>query len=549
MKKKFSIVPIMKKIAPVLILSIFLLPLTARAEIKAGSVELTPFAGYNFFEKRQNLVNRPVYGGRIGYNFTENFGIEAAGEFMQTRVDDKSTPFDREGKFTAPIDSVKIYMYHLDLVYHFMSDGNFNPFISAGYGAANYNPKINSRNMSIIDFGVGAKYWLGDNVALRLDLRDNMVYDDQINNLQATLGIVFAFGGEKKVVSAVRSASSASEVADTTPPRVLFTTPANRDSNVYVNQKINIGFSEDMDLGTVNADTVIVKQGSTTVAGTVLPTASTATFTPSSNLEKGKTYTATVTTGVKDPAGNKMASNYEWGFTTGQAADITPPTVSFTSPADGDKTAPVRQNVSVAFSEAMDPATLNSDTFVVMQEKNIVSGKVTSAASNATFTTTRDFEKGKPYTATVTTGAKDLAGNPLARNYVWHFTAYSAPKVVALLATLQNSHFEFNSSAISEDGKTILYNNIKALKADPKMKLHVSGYTSASGTVEYNQKLSERRAAAVKDYLVKVGGIDGSRITTVGYGEAHPARYEADPSNKLSPAALANMRVIVEIIE
>ena len=73
MKKKFSMVPIIKKVAPVLLLSIFLLPLTARAEIKAGSIELSPFVGYNFFEKRQNLENSPVYGGRIGYNFTNHF--------------------------------------------------------------------------------------------------------------------------------------------------------------------------------------------------------------------------------------------------------------------------------------------------------------------------------------------------------------------------------------------------------------------------------------------------------------------------------------------
>ena len=58
MKKKFSMDPIIKKVTPVLLLSIFLLPLTARAEIRAGSVELSPFAGYNLFEKRQNLENR-----------------------------------------------------------------------------------------------------------------------------------------------------------------------------------------------------------------------------------------------------------------------------------------------------------------------------------------------------------------------------------------------------------------------------------------------------------------------------------------------------------
>src|SRR6185369_15282694 len=175
--------------------------------------------------------------------------------------------------------------------------------------------------------------------------------------------------------------------------------------------------------------------------------------------------------------------------------------------------------------------------------------KVTSSASNATFTPAKDFEKGKVYTATVTTGAMDLAGNALAHAYVWNFTAYSTPKVVGVLATLDNSHFDFDSVEIEENGKTILNGNIKALKDNPAMKIRIAGYTSAAGSEEYNQNLSERRAEAVKEYLVKTGGIDGSRLTTIGYGKKSPAKYEANPADKLSAAALANMRVVIEVIE
>ena len=55
---------------------IFLLPLSAHSEIRKGSFEVGPFAGYNFFESSQNLENRPVFGLRLGYNFTKHFGIE-----------------------------------------------------------------------------------------------------------------------------------------------------------------------------------------------------------------------------------------------------------------------------------------------------------------------------------------------------------------------------------------------------------------------------------------------------------------------------------------
>jgi outer membrane protein OmpA-like peptidoglycan-associated protein len=231
------------------------------------------------------------------------------------------------------------------------------------------------------------------------------------------------------------------------------------------------------------------------------------------------------------------------------AEDTTAPKVSFTSPGDGATAAPVKQKINVAFSEYMDPATITGATFTLKQGATPVSGRVTSNAATATFTSFKNLEKGRPYTGIITTGARDLAGNALAKDYVWHFTAFASPKVIAVLATLENSHFAFNSAEISEDGKTILKHNVQTLKDDPKMKVLVSGYTSAAGTEEYNQKLSERRAESVKNYLVKTGGIDGKRITTIGYGESHPAKYEADPSDKYSESALANMRVIVEVIE
>ncbi|MGD0585669.1 MAG: OmpA family protein, partial [Oryzomonas sp.] len=188
-------------------------------------------------------------------------------------------------------------------------------------------------------------------------------------------------------------------------------------------------------------------------------------------------------------------------------------------------------------------------TFTLKQDKTPVSGTVTSAASTATFTPARKFEKGKVYTATITTGAKDLAGNALERDYVWRFTAFSGPRVVKVLSTLDNSHFNFDSAEITENGKDLLKHDVAILKADSNMKIRISGYTSAAGSEEYNQKLSERRAAAAKEYLVKTGGIDGKRITTIGYGEKNPAQYEADPSDKNSAAAHANMRVLIEVIE
>jgi OOP family OmpA-OmpF porin len=188
--------------APVLLASVFLLPLSAHAEVKAGSVELTPFVGYNFFETRHNLENAPLVGGRVGYNFTNHLGIEGTWEFMRSYVEDKSPKTYREGQFAVPMNRVNITQFHGNLVYHFMPETSFNPYITAGYGVAHYAPKINNKNMSVINFGAGAKFWVAEHVALRADVRDNMVVDETIHNLETTLGLVLAFGGRSADTSA-----------------------------------------------------------------------------------------------------------------------------------------------------------------------------------------------------------------------------------------------------------------------------------------------------------------------------------------------------------
>ena len=84
--------------------------------------------------------------------------------------------------------------------------------------------------------------------------------------------------------------------------------------------------------------------------------------------------------------------------------------------------------------------------------------------------------------------------------------------------------------------------------ANPNIHVRIAGYTSAAGTTQYNQTLSERRARSVRNYLITEGGIAPNRMTTIGFGKTRPARYEATPSDTDSRAAKANMRVLFEIV-
>ncbi len=122
-----------------------------------------------------------------------------------------------------------------------------------------------------------------------------------------------------------------------------------------------------------------------------------------------------------------------------------------------------------------------------------------------------------------------------------------AEKKVIILA-FEDIHFDFDKATLKPEAKAVLKRNIQMLKDNPNAKVRIAGYTSASGTDVYNQGLSERRAAAVEEYLISEGVITPNRLTTIGYGETDPAMYEAAPKQIYSKEAKANMRVLFEIV-
>ncbi len=119
-----------------------------------------------------------------------------------------------------------------------------------------------------------------------------------------------------------------SSTADTTAPTVSSTNPAISATAVAVNTAITATFSETMTASTISSATFTLNNG---VTGTVIYSGTTATFTPSSNLFYSTKYTATITTGVKDAAGNAMAAPYTWTFTTPAGANFKMPDTNQTT--------------------------------------------------------------------------------------------------------------------------------------------------------------------------------------------------------------------------
>ncbi len=211
-------------------------------------------------------------------------------------------------------------------------------------------------------------------------------------------------------------------------PTVISTVPASGATAVAVNTPISATFSEAMNPATITAATFTVTgPGATPVAGVVTYAGNTATFTPSAALAASTLFTATITTGAKDPAGVPLAANYVWTFTTISP----PPTVVSSIPANAATGVATNTSVSATFSEAMDPTTITGATFTLTGPgATAVAGAVTYAGNTATFTPTAALATSTLFTATITTGAKNLAGVPLAANFVWTFTTTSPPPTV-----------------------------------------------------------------------------------------------------------------------
>lgn len=99
------------------------------------------------------------------------------------------------------------------------------------------------------------------------------------------------------------------------------------------------------------------------------------------------------------------------------------------------------------------------------------------------------------------------------------------------IITLVGVNFDFNKHEVRNDATPILNNAVSVLKENPNVKVEIQGHTDNVGTDEYNQKLSEKRAQAVYDYLVK-NGIAPSRLSTKGFGERNPLRPNDTAANR-----------------
>jgi uncharacterized protein (TIGR03437 family) len=304
---------------------------------------------------------------------------------------------------------------------------------------------------------------------------------------------------------------------NSTLPTVGSTVPGSGALDVPIGNALTATFSEALNPLTVNTATFSLKQGSTPIPGTVRYAGLTATFTPLGNLAPNTLFTATITTGVTDLAGNALASNFIWSFTTGASSG---PAVVSTAPANNAASVTTSTNLTVNFSEPMNPATIGTATFLLQQGTTPVPGTVTYAGLSATFEPANSLAPNTLYTATITARAADLAGITLAANYVWTFTTGSSadqtPVCLANFAVLAGAAIvSTGSSAITGDMGVSQGGSVSGFPPGTLTgTIHVGDSAASQGILDLTAAYTDAASRSVG--AVSVAGDLGGQTLTSG---------------------------------
>ncbi len=218
--------------------------------------------------------------------------------------------------------------------------------------------------------------------------------------------------------------TSANATVDTTRPTVVSVTPANNAANVLSSTAATVQFSERINPLTVTIDTFFLEQQTTNnnyakISGAISISADgrSITFTPDQPLLAGKQYRVRLTSGIQDIAGNAYASStVPSTFTVdavGGVVDSAPPFVTMVTPVDGAVDVHRDAQIVLTFSESLDPDTITTNNFVLLENNTPLSVNITRSSDNRTVMLSRSLPLGADIAVAVTNGARDLAGNPV----------------------------------------------------------------------------------------------------------------------------------------
>lgn len=445
----------------------------AIAANKAETFVLTPFLGGYHFDGTQKIEQNLVYGLKAGYNITNRFGLEGVVE---------------GGKTESSIDEnndVDFMNYRLEALYHMFPENRLVPYLAVGYGGMRVKDDYKTSNGGVFDYGVGAKYFLTDNVALRGDVRQ-LVIDrgPTVYNHEYTLGLGFIFGGAQPVPKAAEPAPAPAP-APPAPTSTLSVSP----------ETVTKGQAATLSWSSQNTTSCTIQPGIGTVntsgSMTVSP-AETSNYSLSCAGQGGSTSSAAKVT-VTQPAPPPVLDADKDGV-----------------PDDLDKC----PNTPAGVKVDKDGCPLDADKDGVA-----------------------DYLDKCPDTPV---GVKvDKDGCPLDsdRDGVLDYLdkcpdTPAGDKVDAKGCTIpvelpcQDIKLDIEFDTNKADVKPAYHDELKkvgdTLKKYPGATAVIEGHTDSVGSDKANLKLSERRANSVRTYIIDKFGIEPGRLSAKGYGESKP---------------------------
>lgn len=206
-----------------------------------------------------------------------------------------------------------------------------------------------------------------------------------------------------------------------------------------VNGSVSATFSEAIASSSVTPQSfTLTPAGGSAVGATFTSTGTTITLRPVADLAYETVHTARLTTAIADLAGNRLAAEYAWTFTTEQDPNGLPATIVGTRPINNAVNIAVDTTIEAEFSKGMDPATITTATVQLTDSTDTeVPSSVAYTPATRTLTLTPDdsLDYGAQYTVTIGTGVLDTFGIALGSAYSWQFFTEPDPETPVVSMT------------------------------------------------------------------------------------------------------------------
>jgi hypothetical protein len=291
------------------------------------------------------------------------------------------------------------------------------------------------------------------------------------------------------------------------PPTILMVVP--QTNGVGTNREVAVVFSKPMDPASINPGSFIVAGMSGTVTYDIANKIGA--FKPLTPFAANATFSATITVAARDISGNPLAAPFDFSFTTRATKDTSPPAIVAINVAAGATCVALDQKIQLTFDEQMDSLTINPSTVFIEGVAGTVTYNVLS--QDATITPSANLAANTTFTITVTTGAEDMGGQPLAAPF--HQTFTTGPCQGGGVATVPLCPFIGNFSVLA--GSTVTNTGSSVVSGDVGVSpgTSVKGFPPglAGGTIHSaDGAAGQAQAALTAGYIDAAGRSGGTSV-------------------------------------